>query len=61
MSAVISTVLRRPIWSATRPATSAPTAAPTSSRLVTSSCWKDVSPPKSVRRKISAPEMTPVS
>ena len=60
-TAVIMTVTRRPIRSATRPAVKAPMMAPTSSRLVTSSCWKEDSPPKSFLRNSSAPETTPVS
>ncbi len=59
--AVMMIVLRRPIASATRPAPSAPAAAPTSSRLVTSSCWNELNPPKSFLRNSSAPETTPVS
>ena len=60
-AAVIRTVSRRPIRSATRPASSAPATAPTSSRLVTSSSWKEESPPKSFLRNSSAPDTTPVS
>ena len=60
-TAVISTVKRRPIQSDTRPAASAPITAPTSSRLVTSSCWNEDSPPKSFLMNSSAPETTPVS
>ena len=61
MTAVIKTVRRRPIRSATRPASSAPTTAPTSSRLVISSSWKEESPPKSFLTNSSAPDTTPVS
>lgn len=42
MAAVTRIVGRRPIRSATRPAPIAPIAAPTRSRLVTSSFWNDV-------------------
>ena len=60
-TAVMSTVSLRPMRSDTRPAASAPATAPTSSRLVTSSCWKEESPPKSFLTNSKAPETTPVS
>jgi hypothetical protein len=60
-SAVIRIVGRRPMWSASRAAPMAPIAAPTSSRLVTSSSWNEVMCGKSSFRNSSAPDTTPVS
>ena len=60
-AAVTRIVGRRPIRSATRPAPIAPMAAPTNSRLVTSSFWNEEMWWKSSFKKRSAPDTTPVS
>ena len=53
-------VRRRPSQSATRPPSSAPTAAPTSSMEVTHPSWAAVMPNSGLMNS-SAPDMTPVS
>ncbi len=60
-SDVAMIALRRPRVSATRPATSAPTAAPTSRMDTTVPCRNGVSRVKSSLMLGSTPPMTPVS